>query len=69
MADATLGAKNTSNPFDYDRSTLATLEDALKIDAEKWNREIIAQEELFVKLHRDLPGKLCFQCELRLARL
>jgi phosphoenolpyruvate carboxykinase (GTP) len=52
--------------LDYDRSELAN---ALKIDSEEWNREIIAQEELFIKLHRDLPGELRFQRELLLARL
>jgi len=45
------------------------LEKALTIDAEEWRRELLLQEELFVKLYAYLPKELIFQRELLMARL
>ena len=36
---------------------------------EEWRRELVMQDELFMKLHARLPKELIFQRELLLARL
>jgi phosphoenolpyruvate carboxykinase (GTP) len=58
--DIDLGGMN------YDRSTL---EQALQIDVEDWKKEVILQDELFIKLHSHLPMELGFQRELLISRL
>jgi phosphoenolpyruvate carboxykinase (GTP) len=40
-----------------------------RINHEEWRREIIMQEELFMKLYSHLPKELIFQRELLVARL
>ena len=45
------------------------LERVQAIHEEEWRREIIMQDELFMKLHSRLPKELIFQRELLLARL
>jgi phosphoenolpyruvate carboxykinase (GTP) len=50
----------------YDKATLA---EALAIDVEAWKREAMLQEELFIKLHGDMPLELVFQRELLVSRL
>ncbi|MCX6958665.1 MAG: phosphoenolpyruvate carboxykinase (GTP) [Verrucomicrobiae bacterium] len=40
-----------------------------KIDFEEWRRELILQDELFIKLYRDLPKELMCQRELLISRL
>ena len=40
-----------------------------KIDPEEWWRELILQDELFIKLYRDLPKELMCQRELLISRL
>ncbi len=45
------------------------LEKALAIDVEEWRRELLMQEELFLKLHTSLPKELIFQRELLVSRL
>lgn len=42
---------------------------AQTLDAEEWKREIIMQEELFMKLYSHLPKELIFQRGLLMARL
>jgi len=44
-------------------------EQAQAINHEEWRREIIMQEELFMKLYSHLPKELIFQRELLVARL
>jgi phosphoenolpyruvate carboxykinase (GTP) len=39
------------------------------IDIEAWKKEVISQDELFVKLYEHLPKELIFQRELLIARL
>jgi phosphoenolpyruvate carboxykinase (GTP) len=61
-------------PDDIDLSglddfTTADLEKVLDIDLEEWRRELIQQEELFLKLYSHLPKELIFQRELLVARL
>lgn len=46
-----------------------SLEEAQHIDHEEWRREVIRQEELFMKLYSHLPKELVFQRELLVARL
>jgi phosphoenolpyruvate carboxykinase (GTP) len=45
------------------------LEQALKIDVDSWKREVLLQDELFIKLYGDLPKELLFQRELLISRL
>jgi len=52
--------------LDYDKAKLA---ETLKIDVEEWKREVLAQDELFIELHSDLPMELLFQRELLISRL
>ena len=40
-----------------------------KIDPEEWRRELILQDELFIRLYRDLPKELMCQRELLISRL
>ena len=47
----------------------AQFEQAQHIDHEQWRREVIMQEELFMKLYSHLPKELIFQRELLVARL
>ena len=52
--------------MNYERSKL---EEALRIDVEDWKKEVIAQDELFIKLHDSLPMALGLQRELLISRL
>ncbi|NLH74706.1 MAG: phosphoenolpyruvate carboxykinase (GTP) [Verrucomicrobia bacterium] len=45
------------------------LDHLLSINPEEWRRELLLQEELFIKLYSHLPKELIFQRELLLARL
>ena len=45
------------------------LTEALSIDVEEWKREVLLQDELFFKLHADLPKELIFQRELLISRM
>jgi phosphoenolpyruvate carboxykinase (GTP) len=45
------------------------LENAQQIDLEEWRREIISQDELFLKIYSHLPKELIFQRELLVSRL
>ena len=61
------------DPSDIDLEGLeyekAKLVEALKIDVEDWKKEVLAQDELFIKLHGDLPMEMHFQRELLISRL
>ena len=47
----------------------AKLEQAQTIDLDEWRRELLSQDELFLKLYSDLPKELIFQRELLVSRL
>jgi phosphoenolpyruvate carboxykinase (GTP) len=47
----------------------ADLDKALELDVEGWKREVLLQDELFIKLHGSLPMELLFQRELLISRL
>ncbi len=49
--------------------TAADLEKVLDLAIEEWRRELILQEELFLKLYSHLPKELIFQRELLVSRL
>ncbi len=49
--------------------TSERMEQIQAIREEEWRRELIMQDELFMKLHARLPKELIFQRELLLARL
>ena len=40
-----------------------------KIDTSEWHRELVMQDELFIKLYSQLPKELIFQRELLVSRL
>jgi phosphoenolpyruvate carboxykinase (GTP) len=50
----------------FNRESFAS---AQKIDAEEWRREIVSQEELYLKLYAHLPKEMVFQKELLASRL
>jgi phosphoenolpyruvate carboxykinase (GTP) len=52
-----------------DGYTPERLERAQSIDIEDWKRELLAQDELLIKLYSHLPKELIFQRELLIARL
>jgi phosphoenolpyruvate carboxykinase (GTP) len=63
-------------PFasDFDLEELAgytpdRLEQAQTINYEEWRRELLQQDELFIKLYSHLPKELIFQRELLVSRL
>lgn len=39
------------------------------IDLEEWRREVLSQDELFMKIYSYLPKEMIFQRELLVARL
>jgi phosphoenolpyruvate carboxykinase (GTP) len=42
---------------------------AQTIDTAEWHRELLLQDELFIKLYSDLPKEIIFQRELLMSRL
>jgi phosphoenolpyruvate carboxykinase (GTP) len=42
---------------------------AMKIDTSEWHRELLLQDELFIKLYSALPKEIIFQRELLMSRL
>jgi phosphoenolpyruvate carboxykinase (GTP) len=44
-------------------------EQVQKIDKEEWTRELLLQDELFIKLYERLPKEMVFQRELLISRL
>jgi len=44
-------------------------EEVQKIDPTEWHRELVLQDELFIKLYSHLPKELVFQRELLISRL
>jgi phosphoenolpyruvate carboxykinase (GTP) len=43
--------------------------EAQKIDTAEWHRELLLQDELYIKLYSALPKDLIFQRELLMSRL
>jgi phosphoenolpyruvate carboxykinase (GTP) len=43
--------------------------EVMKIDTAEWHRELVMQDELFIKLYSQLPKELIFQRELLISRL
>ncbi len=61
-------------PEDFDLEEMegfdsARLAAAQKMNMEDWKREVLSQDELFIKLYSHLPKELIFQRELLVARL
>jgi phosphoenolpyruvate carboxykinase (GTP) len=61
------------NPKNFDLTGLSNVspeqfDQVQSINDDEWRREIIMQDELFMKLHSRLPKELIFQRELLLAR-
>ena len=52
-----------------DNFTPEMFEQAQELDVEEWRREIISQDELFLKIYSNLPKELIFQRELLVSRL
>ncbi|HWL50836.1 MAG TPA: phosphoenolpyruvate carboxykinase (GTP) [Chthoniobacteraceae bacterium] len=49
--------------------TLEKFEEIQKIDKQEWTRELLLQDELFIKLYEGLPKEMVFQRELLVSRL
>jgi phosphoenolpyruvate carboxykinase (GTP) len=49
--------------------TSEKFEEVQKIIPAEWHRELLLQDELFMKLYSHLPKELVFQRELLIARL
>jgi len=49
--------------------TAADFEALQNINLEEWRREVLSQDELFMKLYSFLPKEMIFQRELLVARL
>ncbi|MBI3848866.1 MAG: phosphoenolpyruvate carboxykinase (GTP) [Verrucomicrobia bacterium] len=49
--------------------SLETLRQLQTIDTEEWRKEVLSQDELFIKLYSHLPKELIFQRELLVSRL
>jgi phosphoenolpyruvate carboxykinase (GTP) len=49
--------------------TAAKFDELQRIDIEAWKKEVISQDELFVKLYEHLPKEMIFQRELLISRL
>jgi phosphoenolpyruvate carboxykinase (GTP) len=70
--ETALGWVPNPNTFDLtglEGFTPAHLEQAQAINKDEWRREILMQEELFMKIYSHLPKELIFQRELLVARL
>ncbi|MDD5201042.1 MAG: phosphoenolpyruvate carboxykinase (GTP) [Terrimicrobiaceae bacterium] len=52
-----------------DKITRKHFEELQRIDKTDWHRELVLQDELFIKLYTDLPKELVFQRELLISRL
>jgi phosphoenolpyruvate carboxykinase (GTP) len=49
--------------------TKEKFDEVQKIDRTEWHRELVMQDELFLKLYSQLPKELIFQRELLISRL
>jgi len=52
-----------------DSLTKEKFDEVQKIDTAEWHRELMLQDELFIKLYSQLPKELIFQRELLISRL
>ena len=52
-----------------DSMTPEKFDEVQKIDKTEWHRELVMQDELFLKLYSQLPKELIFQRELLISRL
>lgn len=50
----------------FDSERLAAVQ---RMNMDDWKREVLSQDELFIKLYSHLPKELIFQRELLVARL
>ncbi|NBV23935.1 MAG: phosphoenolpyruvate carboxykinase (GTP) [Proteobacteria bacterium] len=70
--EALLGWVPSAQDFDLDGLdgfNAERLEQAQSTDVEEWRREVLQQDELFIKLYSHLPKEIIFQRELLIARL
>ncbi len=70
--EALLGWVPSAQDFDLDGLggfDARRLELAQSTDIEEWRREVLQQDELFIKLYSHLPKEIIFQRELLIARL
>jgi phosphoenolpyruvate carboxykinase (GTP) len=69
--ESALGWVPNNKTFDLSGMKLTNeqLDQAQAISHDEWRREVLMQEELFMKLYSHLPKELIFQRELLVARL
>jgi len=71
-AESPLGWMPYAQDFDYagmENFSAKNFTDLQAIDIDAWKREVISQDELFVKLYEHLPKEMIFQRELLISRL
>ena len=71
-SETPLGWVPGPNNFDLEGMpsfTLERLRKAQTIDLDEWRRELLSQDELFMKLYSQLPKEMVFQRELLVSRL
>ena len=52
-----------------DNFSADNFEELQRIDCDEWRREILQQDELFMRIYSNLPKEMIFQKELLVARL
>jgi phosphoenolpyruvate carboxykinase (GTP) len=57
---------DTEGLVNFDPTDMA---EVLSVNIEDWKREVLLQDELFLKMYSDLPKELLFQRELLISRL
>jgi phosphoenolpyruvate carboxykinase (GTP) len=60
---------NSFDLADLPPGTTESVARAQSLDYDEWRRELLSQDELFMKLYADLPKEMVFQRELLVARL
>ena len=60
---------NSFDLVDMPAYTPERLAEAQTIDLDEWRRELLSQDELFMKLYAHLPKEMVFQRELLVSRL
>jgi len=71
-SEGLLGWVPDAHDFDLeglDGFDAARLQQAQSTNAEEWRREVLQQDELFMRLYAHLPKEIIFQRELLIARL
>ena len=67
--DVLVNNAGISGTFDPDMLSTTAWDKLMDVNIEEWRREVISQDELFIKLYGHLPKEIIFQRELLVSRL